>query len=266
MSVLLIDFESTGLDTKNDRITEIGAMRTDLQFNPRVTEGTPCDQLSTLVYDESYPDITPEVERVTGITKQMLVDEGAQPNAAFMLLGDLVDVDLQCVVAFNAEYDKSLFIEEAFRNNMTLNPKINHLMQIPWLCAMRDIESNYDFKSWRLMHVALEYGVTVNPKELHRAIADVELMRKMLQASGTSPKAMLEFQQEPWVYVEAFVTKPWEDGGKAATLAKAAGYSWEKAKGDPTGREFKKSWVKRIKQKDFDKELTLPIKVEKVMI
>jgi DNA polymerase III epsilon subunit-like protein len=266
MSLLLLDLEGTGLDVKNDRITEIGAMRTDLQYQPRIIEGEPLTSLSTLVYDESYPDLTEEVEKVTNITNAMLKAEGAVPQAAFLLLGDLVDEELQFVITYNTDYDKQLFIEEAFRNNMTLNPKINWLMQVPWLCAMRDVETNYLYKSWKLMHIALEYGVTVNPKELHRALADVELMRQMLIAANASPLKMFEFQSEPWIYVKAEVTKPWTDNGRSAALAKTAGYSWEKAKGDPTGREFPKQWIKRIKQKDFDKELTLPMKVERILI
>ena len=129
---------------------------------------------------------------------------------------------------------------------------MNQMSQVPWLCAMADIETNYKFKSWRLMHLALEYGVIVNPKELHRAINDVELMRQLLQASGTSVEAMLEYQRSPWMYCVAKTQAPWEDNGQSTTAAKALGFAWQQARGDDSGRTFEKRWVKRLKEKDLD--------------
>lgn len=129
---------------------------------------------------------------------------------------------------------------------------MNRLAQLDWLCAMEDIESNYKFKSWKQMHVALEYGITVNPKLLHRAINDVELMRQILKESGTSAKAMLEFQRSPWIYVAAKVNAPWTDGGKTSNEAKALGFRWQTTGDD---RVFEKTWVKKIKPKQYEELL-----------
>jgi len=252
MSILLIDFESTGLDTKTARITEIGAMVVDDKFNE------PTQLLTQLVWDVGYPAITDEVTKVTGITQDMLLQDSIAPADAFNKLGELVSDDLQYVIAYNRVYDENLLRYEAARMTATMLPKINWLLSTPWICAMVDLEANHKFKSWRLMHIALEHGVTVNPKELHRAINDVELMRKMLQASGTTAQEMYAYQQSPWVYVAAITKAPWEDNGVSTTHAKAAGFSWQQAKGDDTNRVFDKRWVKRIKQKDFDELLINP--------
>lgn len=250
MSILLIDFESTGLDTKTARITEIGAMVVDDTFSE------PLQGMSQLVWDSSYPAITAEVTGVTGITQDMLTKDAVAPMEAFKMLGELVDDDTEYVIAYNKVYDENLFRSEIARHTASMLPKMNWLLSTPWLCAMVDIEANHGFKSWKLMHVALEHGVTVNPKELHRAINDVELMRKVLQASGTTVQAMHEYQQSPWVYVAAVTRAPWEDNGVSTAHAKAAGFTWQQAKGDDTNRVFDKRWVKRIKQKDYDKLLT----------
>lgn len=246
MSVLLIDFEATGLDTKTSRTLEIGAMVVHDDFT--VHEGHAA-QVSTLVWESGYPALIDEVKKVTGITEEMLLAEARPPLQAFSLLGDLVTNDIKHVVAFNRAYDENLFREEMFRHELTMDPRMNWLLSSPWLCAMVDIEKNYEFKSWRLAHLALEYGVTVNPKILHRAINDVELMRQMLVASGTTIKDMYDFQQMPWVYVRALCKKPWEDNGESTAKAKLRGYSWEQCKGDETGKKFDKCWVKRVKQK-----------------
>lgn len=248
MSVLLVDFESTGIDTKQARITEIGAQLVSDDFKKVHA------QYSQLVWESGYPAITPEVEEITGITQSMLSRDGVEPKKAFESLGLLIDEHVSHVIAYNRGYDEDLFKEEIFRHDLTSDPKMNWIISSPWLCAMVDIEKNHEFKSWRLMHVALEHGVTVNPKELHRAINDVELMRQMLIESGTSVKEMYEFQQSPWVYLRAMCKKPWEDGGLSTGEAKALGYGWQQAKGDETKRVFDQCWVKRVKEKNIAEE------------
>lgn len=244
--LLLIDFESTGIDTKTARITEIGAMVVDDSFTPTGA------QLSQLVWESGYPAITAEVERVTGITQEMLLAEGVTPLVAWGRLGELVTPEVTHVVAYNRAYDENLYREEMARGAFTMLPAMNIMAQLPWVCAMSDLESNHAFKSWRLMHVALEYGVAVNPKELHRAINDVELMRQMLVASGTTVAQLMEFQTSPWVYVVAKTKPPWEDGGKSTAACKELGFAWQQARGDDSGRIFEKRWVKRLKEKDLD--------------
>jgi DNA polymerase III epsilon subunit-like protein len=263
MSVLLIDFEATGIDTKTSRITEIGAMLVDDKWQPLAEfANNPGDRVDTLVWDSSYPALTPEVIEITKITQEMLTHNGRTPLEAFDLLGNLGAQQPKYVVAFNRGYDENLFRAELTRL-AKVDGGLTWLTTTPWICAMVDIETNYKFKSWRLMHLALEYGVTVNPKELHRAINDVELMRRLLEASGTTPDTMYEYQIEPWVYVRAMCAKPWEDNGKSTTEAKARGYGWEQCKGDESGKRFEKCWVKRIKQRDVAKEeqATFPVRV-----
>ncbi len=261
MSVLLIDFEATGLDPKEARVIEIGArmVTEDMQH----TIGIP---LSHLVWAPDYPSISPEVEKVTGISEAMLRADGLSPISAFMALGEMVTVDTSAVIAYNISYDEVLFRSEIFRNHITLHPKMNWLMTVPWLCAMSDLEMNYQFKSWRLSHIALEHGCTVCLKDLHRAINDVDLMWDMLKRSGTTPQELLTYKNEPWIYVSAKIEKPWLDGGRSSEIAKANGFSWERPRGDNSGRTFAKTWVTRIKAKDYDKLLTLPIQVERIQL
>ena len=261
MSILLIDFEATAIDTKQARIIEIGAMLVDDKW-----DAIPQSSVSVLVRDGSYASLTPEITKITGITNELLVAEAIPPKEAFALLSNIINDGVTHACAFNTAYDETLFKTEVTRGGLTGVPQISWLMSIPWICALNDMEKNYEFKSRRLMHVALEYGVTVNPKILHRAIADVELMRQMLKASGTTPGEMLKFKQEPWVYVKATLEKPWVDGGKSTDFAKSRGYGWERARGDYSDRTFPKQWVKRIKQKSFEDELTLPFKVERITI
>jgi len=252
MSVLLLDFETTALDTKEARIIEIGAQKVTDDFTQ--VKGA----LSTLVWESGYPALQPEIIKVTGINQAELTERGIRPVVALQMLATLVDADTRYVIAYNSIYDRGVFSAEVDRHTLTLDGRVGFMTQVPWLCAMTDIETNYQFKSWKLMHMALEYGVTVNPKLLHRAIADVDLMRQLLLASGVTIAAMAEFRESPWVYVAARVSFENKD------LAKKQGFGWEQAHGDPGARRFEKTWVKRVKQKFYtalERECTFPLRV-----
>lgn len=259
MTVLLLDFEATGIDTSKERITEVGAMITSLDF--KEVHAT----FNTLVYDSSYPALTKEVIGVTGITAEMLAS-APPPEQMFTDLSAMVlKHQPQFVVAYNKAYDESLFRAETTRGAFSMLAGINQMLQVPWLCAMVDVEQNLKCKSWKLMHVALDHGVAVNPKELHRAINDVELMRQMLVELGTTAQTIHEYQTSPWIYAIALTRPPWEDNGESTNQAKSLGFAWQQAKGDDSGRKFEKRWVKRMKQKDWVQfEATAPIKVKLV--
>ena len=255
MTVLLIDTETTGLDPATDRVIEMGWMLTDDSFNE------PIAGASYLMRDESYPQLSKEIEGITGIPQALLEEQGKSVNAVMSFLeADLMEHKPDFVVAYNADFDRPMLASEFRRGAFGMLPGINRLEQTPFLCAMRDVQSNYLFKCWKLSHLALDKGVTINPSELHRALADVELMRKMLQASNESATSMYKYHQEPWIIVRAVTTPPWEDGGRSNDQARKRGFSWQKAKGCPEQKEFKNAWVKRIKERDFDSEVAaLPL-------
>lgn len=259
MAVLLLDFETTGLDATKDRVIEVGAMITSNDFS-EVIEG-----ISYLVHSDEHPPLTPEITGVTGITTEMLKD-AISPERFMAELDILVQPymeELLGSVAYNMPFDLGFLKSEVEHTAGGMLKGINHIMQLPFLCAMRDVEDNLKCKSWKLMHVALDHGVTVNPKELHRAINDVELMRQMLVEVGETFSNMLAYRDEPTVYVVAKVLPPWEDGGQSSGVAKSLGFSWQVAKGDESGRLIKNRWVRKIKQKDWIKlSETAPIKVE----
>lgn len=260
--ILLIDFEATGIDPRTAQIIEIGAVVVDDGFNVCSTEDRNLF-VSALVKQPGVV-LTPEVEAVTHITQAMLDADGIPLDTALDKLGDLME-GVDYAIAYNRSYDEVLFKHELDRSKL-FSSNLQCLRSIPWLCAMADIEANYKFKSWKQMHIALDHGVSVHPKELHRAIADVELMRKILVASGTTVHEMYTFQQDPWVYLAAECKAPWLDNKASTNLAKEHGYAWEQARGDYDGRRFEKTWVKRVKQKNVNEERhKCPLKLKELI-
>lgn len=259
MRCLLLDTETTGLDPKKDRIIELGWMFTDSMFN-NLQPGE-----SYLMRDESYPDVTEEITKITGISQTMLLEQGRSPNAVFKQFNTAIEtIQPDVIVAYNSPFDLGMLAEEIKRGMFDKFAGIEAFMKLPVVCAMSDVESNYAFKCWKLSHLALDKGVAINPAELHRALGDVELMRRMLIQSNITIQEILEFQREPWITVRAVTTKPWEDDGKSTNEAKKRGYSWEIAKGDPERKQHVKAWVKRIKEKHFATEengAPFPVKI-----
>lgn len=259
MKCLLLDTETTGLDNKKDRIIELGYMFTDSMFNP-IRAGE-----AHLVRDESYPEVTDEITKITGISQQMLLDQAKAPLAVFsMFSNEILSMEPDVIVAYNSPFDMGMLKEEIERNKFDMFAGIEAFLKLPVICAMSDVESNYDFKCWKLSHLALDKGVAIDPKELHRALGDVELMRRMLVSTNTNAQEIIAYQNEPWITVRAVTTKPWEDDGKSTNEAKKRGYSWETAKGDPERKVHTKAWVKRIKEKKFAEEeklATFPVRI-----
>lgn len=249
MKTVLFDVETTGLNPKVDRIIEIGAMVVSESWQP-------LHMVSQLVWESGYPAITPVVEEVTGITQAALMSGGVPLVAALNELAAMTGTDIDYVIAHNAAFDKGFFTEEAIRSGLSLRGPTNLMMNVPWLCSMNDIEHPLNFKCRKLSHLALDYGVPVDPSVLHRAVQDVDLMRKMLFAADATPKGMFEYNQTPVVVLAADVSYDRREE------ASSRGYRWQKVYVNGTEREYVKQWVKPLKENKVEAETnSVPFKV-----
>lgn len=91
----LLDLETTGYDPKWDRIIEIGAIK--------VRNNVVTKELNSLVKYDKYNDIPEEVEEMTGITEQMINDEGVKAETVIKDIRDFINDDI--VVGFNVNFD-----------------------------------------------------------------------------------------------------------------------------------------------------------------
>lgn len=252
---LLIDFETTGLSPEKDKIIEIGAELVTNDYDHVFS-------FSTLVQHPKMDlVITPEIEEITGINIDMIKDTGMPVNDAFVKLHGLA-VQAKHTIAYNAAFDEGFFRPQLERTQRDTGPMLNFLRE-PWLCAMNDVETNAKFKCKKLSHIALDHGIVVDPSKLHRAIDDVHLMRDFLIATGKSPQDLFDYKNIPSVYLQAMIPAPWTDKGAGTTLAKKAGFSYERAGYDE--RTFDKSWVKRVKQNKVEEEIkNCPFKIKEL--
>ena len=255
MLVLGIDTETTGIDTQKDSIVELGAVLFDIQDDG---SWKPVESFCSLVYEDGYI-ISPEAEKVNGISLDKLKSEGISLRRAIeevLLLAARADY----IIAHNAQFDLGML------SNQCQLKKISavEIFKKPWLCSIEDLPSNEGKKCLKLSHLAVDYGVIVNPDELHRVTGDILLMGKMLEKAKASIYEMHRYSIAQYRVLAAEVTPPWEDNGKSADIAKSLGFSWEKTRKSP--KPFKKMWVKAVKAlpEILEKELNQKIKIREL--
>jgi DNA polymerase III epsilon subunit-like protein len=188
---------------------------------------------SYLLWQKDYPVLTEEVERLTTILQADIYNIGVSLAAALADLSEAWSMYLPLVdyvVAYNKDYDEVMFRAEAKRQQSSSLAQ-DYFLSRPWLCAMRDVKENLQYKCLKLSHLALDHGIPVDPNVLHRALADVELTHKMLAKLGRTAQDIHTYQSLPSVVVQALIPAPFQDGGKGKSLAVKRGYSWEVPRG-----------------------------------
>lgn len=240
MRLLGLDFETTGLDTAQARIIEMGACLWEVETKrPLVTVGV-------FLHGPDYPSLPEDIVRITGITDEILGEFGTDAKHNLQWLESFCQKHgVDYIVAHNGEnFDKPLLLAELTRHGL----EAPTLRTLPWIDTRADIPFPTEPDSRRLKHMAADHGF-LNPFA-HRAVFDVLTMLRVL--SHYDLAAVLAYQATPFVTVRAIVD--YND----RQLAKDRRYSWEKI-GDKT---YPRCWVRRIKQDQVEKEkATCPFKV-----
>lgn len=239
INILGVDFETQSIDPKTTNITEIGAVLKELTLgtNNCVVKERELARLSTLVWDPNYPPQSAEVVEVTGITDEMLKADSQPPKEALLELHKLM-LRADVIFAHNTAFDKTVY------NSQVLMQNLPPLSEKEWVCTYTEIPYPAKYRCKQLSHLALDHGLKMDHRQMHRATDDVELMLELLlQYDFTS---VMEYAREPWKVLKADVS--FHDKDKA----KALGYSWEQLRG--VDEIFPKTWVKRVKLRQVEQE------------
>ena len=217
-TILGIDFETTGLDLVEDRVTEVGMVLWEIESKTPV-------QISGFLVNTPKP-ITEEITKLTGITRALLDTFGSEEGLAFKAVERAVR-KADFVMAHNGnEFDKPLLENWAKRESP--------LPEKTWIDSKTDLPAEAYQKSAGLKYMACDHGFLYDG---HRAVNDVLAMFKIL--SFYDVPTVIERAKQPTIRVQALVTF---DTNK---LAKERGYHW---------KPETKQWIKPIKANELDKE------------
>lgn len=148
--IVVLDFETTGLNPHSDRIIEIGAVR--------IHGGQVMDSFTTLV-NPGMP-LDDKVVKITGIKDYMLRDE---PDAAQALPRLMAFIGASPLAAHNAAFDMAFLKEELARLGQPFD-----FTQIDTLAFAQKLYP--DMKRYRLTDLCRKLGVAL--KNAHRAVHD----------------------------------------------------------------------------------------------
>ena len=166
--LVVVDFETTGTDSTQDRILEVGLVGFDaggVSFRESflVNPGVPVPE---------------EARAIHGITDEEL--EGAPEFGA--TLPKILDIlDGRLPVAYNASFDRGFLLAEVERAGGVPNPPPALREEVVWVDPLvwaREILKEQ--KSRRLGDVAAHFGIPL--EQAHRAAGDAEATGKVLLA------------------------------------------------------------------------------------
>lgn len=222
-TILGIDFETTGLDLENDRVTEVGLVLWEIETK------TPIQIAGFLVKTDK--EVTAEITKLTGITREMLDKFGKSEDMAFRAVQNSV-YQADYIMAHNGnDFDRPLLANWDKRQESKTQVRLPDKV---WIDSKTDLPAEAYQKSAGLKYMACDHGFLYDG---HRAVNDVLAMLKIL--SFYDAATVIERAKQPTIHVQALVTF---DTNK---LAKERGYHW---------KPETKQWVKPIKANELEKE------------
>ena len=157
--IVVLDFETTGLNTATDRVIEIGAVK--------MVEGTITDSMDVLV--NPGRSLPPRITEVTGINDNMLTDAETAETAIPRLMEFIGDCP---IAAHNASFDVPVLRSELKR--------LGRDWQGPVLDTLGMARKLYpSLKNHKLASVCKHCGVSL--KNAHRAVHDATATAQCLR-------------------------------------------------------------------------------------
>jgi DNA polymerase III epsilon subunit family exonuclease len=149
---VVLDLETTGLNSERDEIIEFGAIRVTLGADRQPT-------FQCLV--RPARKVPAKITRITGITQTMVESEGLGPEIALRqfleFIGDLP------LVTFNAEFDMGFLQSAARKQGVTITNS--------YACALKRARRAWPgLQSYKLVDLAVLGNLSVD--DAHRALGD----------------------------------------------------------------------------------------------
>lgn len=150
----LIDIETTGLDPRYDRIIEMSALK--------VRQNEVVGKFNYLV---KYPDdnsVPFEITNITGISEDMILNDGVIMDDILKKYVDFIDKDL--IVGFNVNFDINFIYDLSIE-------KINHKFKNDFVDVMRIARKYYPQERHNRLRDCIE-RIGIKREQAHRGLRD----------------------------------------------------------------------------------------------
>lgn len=173
MSVVFLDFETSGFNPYHDDIIEIAIkqMNSDTSYN-------------SLVYPQSNECISERITAVTGISNKLLKDEGIPWLTAFTELNNILKNILQkspdgklYIVAHNGETFDFIFLKRIFSELNKYDIKTIHPKNIVYIDSLLFVRRLLKRESYKQETLCKTFNI--NTKGNHRALNDVRALEEL---------------------------------------------------------------------------------------
>jgi DNA polymerase III epsilon subunit-like protein len=213
-----LDFETTGVDTKNDHPIEFGGILYSTQQHKCL------DNLGVLVKTDRL--IAHRITKITGITKPALDRFGYESAEIIPLVIDMIQ-SADVVIGYNCRrFDRKIMLEWAEREGLDVPDKI-------WIDLQFDMP--WEVPTCKLSHVAADHGIlNLFP---HSALADAQTVLAI--AMKYDPNLLLQRAQSPIIILQAKHNRNENELVKQAPFK----FRWH-----PT----EKIWWKPVKEQDVN--------------
>lgn len=225
---LLVDVETTGLDTKTDKIIELGCILFDYGLDGTIYEIT--DEYNGL--QDPHTPLDPEITKLTGITDADLKGQNLDEDKVKHLIKQS-----DFVIAHNSAFDRPM-LERQFPG----------FIDLPWGCSFKSVDWQKEgIGSAKLDYILFKLG---RFHEGHRAVEDCHAtlfaISAMLPESHTTALAqILQKAREPdyriFAYKSPFDTKD---------NLKSRGYKWSDGSDNNV-----KSWYIDVEETQIEAEM-----------
>ncbi len=189
-TLVVLDTETTGIAMQRDEIIELGAVRLQREGGSFV----PVEELSCLITLSPARTLPPEIVKLTGITPQMLEEQGIPKQTAAARLQALLTGPKLLVVAYNAQFDLNFIYYFLARSGCA-----QCLTQAKYLDALTVYRDRRPYPH-RLENAIEAYRLT-EAVNSHRAVDDAKATVQLL-------KAMAEEKDDLSAYINLFGYHP----------------------------------------------------------
>lgn len=160
---VVLDLETTGLDSRFDNILEIGALK--------VKNNKIVDEFQCLCIPDSLSMVNDFIQKLTGITPEMLISEAIEPEVAIKKFLDFLEDDL--IIGYNVHFDINFLYDECLSRELPLLK--NDLIDV-----MRFTKRFFKgLNNYKQITVANELKIDIQGS--HRAIKDCLVTNEIYQ-------------------------------------------------------------------------------------